>query len=370
MKIHTRPATVALGVILATLTFANHPAVGGEEAKAALPTKQELAKLHILSGWKLPWEFKDWQEGSLQFKAFPSEEAYYAESELHQMAEMQGMMLEQINSIPAEAFAEMKDAIVESMTQMEEHGISALPIFPSPDQRVQTELLDLAKNGKLTKASLVDLLQQAVAPIRDGSEVSFGILELPKKKGDEGRAATIEIKVYLYKPEYVKANPEEFSFTTEEITELETRSRDFWTGVRKMVNADQGEDMEEDLEELLSRPSSELNDNDRERIADLTEGLDVLDTLEKYPPRIESSMPDIGDQCVELLNVYTFPEEKRASLLKASSGVGTMVHTLVRQGSAVAHLSLMTNDNAYWNADEWRTLVHLVSEKLRKVGSS
>ena len=370
MKVRMRFETITLSVILTSLICISATAVGGEEARKALPTQQELAKLKILSGWKLPWEIKEFTDGAMLFKPFPSEEAFYAESDLDQMAAAQGMMLEQINQIPADAFAEMKDAIVESMTRMKEHGIMSLPLFPSPPERVTSELLKLAEENKLTKASFTDLLQRVVAPMRDGSEVNFAIMQPAKSKDDEGRAAAIEIKIYLYKPEYVQQNPAEFSFTTEETAELETRTHDFYQNLRKMLNAEMGEDMEEDLEELLSRPSSQLNASDREKIEDLTEGLDVLDTLEKYPHKVQSSLPDVGDQCVELCAVYTFPEAKRASLLKASSGVATLVNTLVRQGSAVAHLKLTTNDNAYWKPNEWRTLVHLVSEKLKECGGN
>ncbi|MFH0946954.1 MAG: hypothetical protein V2A76_17305 [Planctomycetota bacterium] len=369
MKVLPRLESMTLGVLLASLVFVCATACGGEEARKALPTKQELAKLKILTGWKLPWEMKGFKDGAVQYEAFPSEEAYYAASELDQMSESQGMMLEQINAITADMVAEMKDSLVESMTQMEEHGISSLPLFPSPPERVTSELLKLAQENKLTKASFTELFNRVVAPMRDASEVSYAIMQMPQGKDDEGRAAAIEIKIYLYKPEHVQQNPTEFSFTTEEVAELETRSRDFYKNIRKMLNAEMGEDMEEDLEELLSRPSSELNANDREKIADLTEGLDVLDSLEKYPHKVASSLPDVGDQCVELCAVYTFPEAKRASLLKASAGVGTLINTLVRQGSAVAHLKLTTNDNAYWNPDEWRTLVHLVSEKLKECGA-
>ncbi|MDQ7780067.1 MAG: hypothetical protein RDV41_10210, partial [Planctomycetota bacterium] len=173
------------------------------------------------------------------------------------------------------------------------------------------------------------------------------------------------IATYLYDPEFVRANPDDFTYTAEEVASLERRNHDFYAGIVKLLAREKGQEMEKELESLLERPGLERDEYRQQRIKELTDGLAAFDILQKHPHKIESSRPQIGDECVEVRAVYTFPEEYRSNLLKASGDVGTVVHALIRQGAALAHIKLETNNNSLWDSREWTTLLRLVAEKLQ-----
>jgi len=336
-------------------------------ARSFLPTKADLQNLGF-SEWNPPWELKPQEESyATLVRKYPSEEAYFAASPLAKLSAGSATDFSQMGSIPDEYIEQMKSSLQGRLKALGEKNITPFVPFPTPQQRIDLDILDLVKQEKFTKQAFIDTYRKRLSPLESAAEISFAKIT-PPAAGEPrfaARAGRIDIRVYLYTPAYVREHPAEFKYSDQDTAYFKQRLSDFYRNVAELLPAKKGEEMEEELQTRLQVPTEKRQEFERKKIADLQDGLEALDLLQNSPPKIDSTMVSFGDQGLVVRAVYTFPESSRDKLAKAETEVSTMISASLKQGSAVAQVELTTNSNADYSEDTFRKLLELLAQKLQ-----
>ncbi len=338
------------------------------DAKNYFPMKAELQSIG-LSGWILPWELQDYESEGLKYqKKYNSPEEYFADNELSKTLASKDKIVEEFNSMPASFIEEMKSGLKEGLSQLDEQGVKLSTLFPSPQEQIQLDLIDLVRQEKFTKEAMLNVYKRHLEPLNSASELVYASVKFPpeNKPEEKERGAKIVVRIYLYEPSAVQANLSAYIYTKTDLDYYEKRFRDFYDHISRVLLKEKGIELEEELEEFLMIPSKDLSSYDKKRIQELYDGLDAIDMLPQYPPKIDSSMPQVGDQCVTVRSIYTFPESERIKLDRSEGEVATQISSMVRQGSAKAFLELTTNDNSFWSPQSWDALLKLMAKKLEQ----
>lgn len=337
------------------------------QAQNLLPTKADLGQKGILQGWLMPWEFNQFQSGPYRYEAkYNSAGAYFAADELKKMLANKQALYEQIRQIPDEDFEELKKSQAELSKRMKESNLKPSVLFPSPLDKIGLDMIDQIQTGSFTKEAWAALYKKYLDPILDGAGLEIATVELPPQNEphEYGRAGKVSIKIYLYDPLFVRDNISEFRDRLRDRIHFEAKYSDFYKNLESLLFKNKGIELENELEYHQSLPASSLSESLLKKIEDLFDGLEAIDLMLQHPHEIDSQEMDIGDNCLSVRAVYTYPERERAKLLKASGDVGSQYSAYIRQGSAVAHVSYETNGNHLMTEKEWESLLQLIADKM------
>ncbi len=340
-------------------------AVPPPNARSFLPAKADLQSCGF-SGWLAPWELKSIPDRNLQVQPFPSEEAYFAASRLAQIAAGKAQAVRQIEALPEADFNELKDNIRERLEAMEEEGLKLFTPFPAPLDQIQLDMIELARQNKLTKTAMVDIYKKRLQPLESAAEISFVLIK-PGASGEKtsrSRGARIAIRICLYAPDYMKAHAAEFSYSAKDRDYFVQRLSDYYSSLADYLLKSKGQELEEEIEEIQSR-SGNRSAEEEKKIRDLSDALDALDVLQKSEPAIDAVPIASGDGGMIVRAVTTFPEARRADLDKAGGDVSTMISASLRQGSAVVQVELIANDNSLYSNAAVDKLLTLMAQKLQ-----
>ncbi|MFC2156582.1 hypothetical protein ACFLT9_01965 [Acidobacteriota bacterium] len=338
-------------------------------ARSLIPSKAELASVGF-SGYLLPWEIKNVYLGSVMFVPRSSEADFINNNDIVKALRNKQQYAQQLNQISDGMLSQMRDGMSQQLKMLDKGGLKPATLLPTPMESIQEGMIELVRTGKFDRNNLRDLYSKHLNPLNDAMEIPYARYEIPKIKPDDDavplvRAAKLVIRIYMYDANYVRANPSDFTITKDRLAYLENRYREFFTDALQLVRKSAGEDQEHELAELLVIPSRDRTDSINEKIAEIMDGLDVIDMLDENTHRISSEILRIGDTCASLYAVYTFPENLIKSLHKIGGNMSTQVESVMRVGSAMAHISMLTNKNDFWNREAWNKLLTHLASKLQ-----
>lgn len=364
-------ARIIQGVSFAlAMTFVGFiPAFGAADppnARAFLPSKTDLQNAGF-SGWIPPWEFKSFPSGNFRYQSFPSEEAYFAAGALAKLTTGKKMMLQQFQAIPDAQIEELRTGIEERLSALDKENIPLFVPFPALNQQIELDILELVRQKKFSKQSWQDAYQKRLGPLDSASEISFAAIKslAVGQTSDMTRAGRINIRVYLYAPDAVKARLSDYTYAKTDTVFFEKKMADFYVNTAKALLKFKGGELEDDLEDLLKTPSANRTPYQNDKIRELNDTLEALDVLQASNPTINSALLPYGDNCIILRAIYTFPEGKRAALSKGGGEVSTQINANLRVGSAVAQLELITNDNSLYTDASVNKLLEILAKKLQ-----
>ncbi|MDQ7779442.1 MAG: hypothetical protein RDV41_06995, partial [Planctomycetota bacterium] len=181
---------IAVWAVIVALLSAPSTAFAEDKpgARELIPSKAELQKAGIYSNWVLPWEMKPTENSGMRYMPYDSEQAFFAKNELTQTVRRKDMVIGQVTAIPDSAFDEMRTQLAENIKKLDEAGAVMQCMIPSPIERISQEVMDQLRQGKLTKATLVELYTKYLTPLRDATELPY-VCVLPLKEGEPSNAA-------------------------------------------------------------------------------------------------------------------------------------------------------------------------------------